>query len=362
MPTRSEPDEFRVYSVEMLLRHPRPGRIIFALLAVYFAYALSVPTPPLQIGIVAIGFMAAAYRCFRCRSAHRLVRHTRVLAVAKSVEREFLASTSIVSASIGTLAALGMWAGQLTAIAMCFWVLLVGYSAGIVVYHAPRPLVARINLLLGGMPSFVATLAWGGVEASIIALTFAAFLMSGWFAIMDTYRAARAEFALRCLLEQRAQIDSLTRLPNRAGLEHLFDRLPETEPIAIHVIDLDRFKPVNDRYGHLVGDALLRMIAARLESTVGDAGQAARFGGDEFVIVQRNVATRGALLAFAERLREVLHLPYPLADASIRVGASIGSCYAPAARARNFAALFETADAALLEAKRLLEHRRSATG
>ena len=97
-------------------------------------------------------------------------------------------------------------------------------------------------------------------------------------------------------LLQLSQLDALTGLLNRAGFEEfLGDRLRRTDAtakLALLYIDLDRFKPVNDTHGHLVGDELLRQFAQRLKSTVRPTDEVARLGGDEFAVVVPGIATR----------------------------------------------------------------------
>ncbi|MCB5184529.1 GGDEF domain-containing protein [Methylobacillus gramineus] len=135
---------------------------------------------------------------------------------------------------------------------------------------------------------------------------------------------------------ERALHDRLTGLPNR---ELLLDRIEQAinystrndQLCAGLFIDLDRFKPINDTYGHLIGDVVLKEVATRLKFTVREADTLARLGGDEFFVLARDIGTPEAAELLAEKLRMQLISPIildglpPIKDLS----ASIGVCVFP---------------------------------
>lgn len=131
------------------------------------------------------------------------------------------------------------------------------------------------------------------------------------------------------MLEKEARTDPLTGLGNRRALytaaAHHVARLHRLcEPLVILVMDLDRFKSVNDKFGHPAGDALLRHFAAILQKQFRGTDQLFRFGGEEFVALLQPSDERGAV-CLAERLRrEVAACPLQLRGASIAVTVSIG--------------------------------------
>ncbi len=96
------------------------------------------------------------------------------------------------------------------------------------------------------------------------------------------------------------------------------------EMVAVLFIDLDRFKPINDRLGHLVGDALLRGVAARLRGTVREPDLVARLGGDEFVILQITAQPAVETAELAARIVATLSAPYEVDGRILEIGASIG--------------------------------------
>ncbi len=128
--------------------------------------------------------------------------------------------------------------------------------------------------------------------------------------------------------------DVLTQLPNR-GL--FFDRVNQAlelakrhgAKLALLFIDLDRFKPINDTWGHAVGDLLLRAVAQRLTARVRATDTVGRIGGDEFVILLHEVANEEGAIKVAEALREALRQPFEVADRTLAISASIGIALYP---------------------------------
>jgi diguanylate cyclase (GGDEF)-like protein len=156
-------------------------------------------------------------------------------------------------------------------------------------------------------------------------------------------------------LTRLASHDFLTGLPNRiAFLAALRDM---ADHVAIVAIDLDGFKPVNDRHGHQAGDDLLHQVAQRLNECIGSDGIASRFGGDEFMLLRQVAAGdagRDAAMALAREAILALSTPFMVADYPVRIGASAGIHVtdSAASSAGTPAALLARADRALYAAKR----------
>lgn len=125
-----------------------------------------------------------------------------------------------------------------------------------------------------------------------------------------------------------AHHDALTGLPNRTlldeRLEHAVAHAKRGEIVATHLLDLDYFKNINDTLGHPVGDKLLRMVADRLRRLVQEGETVARMGGDEFAIVQVQVAQPSDATALAQRVIEGVSEPYEIDGHQVVVGASVG--------------------------------------
>jgi diguanylate cyclase (GGDEF)-like protein/PAS domain S-box-containing protein len=126
-----------------------------------------------------------------------------------------------------------------------------------------------------------------------------------------------------------ARTDSLTGLPNRAAfLERLnleFARAKRgANQFAVHYLDLDHFKDVNDTLGHPIGDALLRAVAERLQSCVRETDMVARFGGDEFAVLQDDVEDTADVETLAAKIGETIAAPFAIEGNQVQTTASIG--------------------------------------
>jgi diguanylate cyclase (GGDEF)-like protein/PAS domain S-box-containing protein len=157
-------------------------------------------------------------------------------------------------------------------------------------------------------------------------------------------------------IEQLAWYDSLTGLPNRNLLRESMRDLVMTAAnrrrrIAVMLIDLDRFKDVNDTLGHLVGDALIKSVAQVLRETVGSTGLVARLGGDEFVVLVNEFEHRQEVALLAARLAQSLHRTDFVPNVDTQVSASIGIALFPE-HGREMSTLLKNADAAMYQAKR----------
>nr|WP_320114199.1 diguanylate cyclase [uncultured Desulfuromonas sp.] len=162
--------------------------------------------------------------------------------------------------------------------------------------------------------------------------------------------------------QQEAQIrklayhDALTGLPNRTLF---YDRLcqallqceRENSHGAIAFLDLDLFKSINDSYGHAAGDMLLKVIAKRLSGCVRESDTVARIGGDEFLLILRELKDRDSAVVLIEQLIESIRKPITLNNEIIHTSASVGLCFYPQ-HGTTVDDLLKCADGAMYEAKR----------
>ncbi|MCQ4294009.1 diguanylate cyclase [Pseudomonas stutzeri] len=156
-------------------------------------------------------------------------------------------------------------------------------------------------------------------------------------------------------LKQAAFHDPLTELPNRRYLVErvemaLSDAGRRNESIALLLIDLDHFKPINDEHGHDAGDQLLRTLGQRLRNLVRSNDMAARLGGDEFAVLLTGPDVELDAAHIAERLLHELSQPVTYGDISLAVTISVGAAFFPR-HADEFAQLYKAADEALYRAK-----------
>lgn len=176
--------------------------------------------------------------------------------------------------------------------------------------------------------------------------------LRGYVKIMRDQTTAR-------LAEEQTQFlalhDMLTGLPNRVHFSNqLHKAIAHSDrtdiPLAVLMLDLDRFKYVNDTFGHHVGDLLLKEVAARIQSSVRETDTVARLGGDEFIVIQTNAAQPAAAKTLAKKIIHELTQPYQLEDNEIISGTSIGVSSYPL-DAKNPVDLVKHADLALYQAK-----------
>jgi diguanylate cyclase (GGDEF)-like protein/PAS domain S-box-containing protein len=150
-----------------------------------------------------------------------------------------------------------------------------------------------------------------------------------------------------------ARHDLLTGLPNRQQFRERLERSlagPGEPCAAVHFLDLDGFKPVNDTLGHAAGDRLLQLVAERLQNSVRGSDCVARFGGDEFAVLQAGAAKREEAADLAQRITASLSEPFNIDGQTASIGASVGIAMAPEDGA-NTDQLLKAADIALYSAK-----------
>ncbi len=193
-----------------------------------------------------------------------------------------------------------------------------------------------------------------GLNVTLVVVTMTYILM---IISNDFERMINSQAETKRLSDENAKlanIDSLTGLPNR---RQFFSQLntvvaentARSKRFAIGVLDLDGFKPVNDLYGHVAGDAVLTETGRRLQSLAGDDVFVARLGGDEFGIIMNDIED-ASLIPFGEDVCTALKLPFTLSSGVAHVSASIGFAVFPDA-APSAELLFERADYALYNAK-----------
>lgn len=227
-----------------------------------------------------------------------------------------------------------------------------GFGAGILARLSLRPAVAVADLLAISLPAIVVTFMQPDVPHVGLGLMFTIYLVGGLEMVRLSYNSTINHITLKRQFEQLARLDPLTGIFNRSILDaDLVQMLADSKAgaVAVHAIDLDHFKAANDRFGHPVGDALLKEVAARLKSAASPADLIVRMGGDEFILVQKCVASGDAEL-MARRIFELVSAPYRVAGHDVVIGLSIGVAVSPG-DGRSVDALLSSSDKALYRAK-----------
>lgn len=157
-------------------------------------------------------------------------------------------------------------------------------------------------------------------------------------------------------LQKIAMYDALTKLPNRTyfyqKINQCFENAQRYEyRFMVLFLDLDGFKPVNDNYGHDIGDILLVMIAERLSHIIGETNMAARFGGDEFTVLVDHLRDDEVIITLPDQLITSIRQPYYIHDHIIKIGVSIGVAVYPD-DGHTIVELLRHADLAMYDAKR----------
>jgi len=198
--------------------------------------------------------------------------------------------------------------------------------------------------------SYVAQQWWRHNAPILVSFLFCLGLFSA-----GAYRVSRREQSHSLELLHQARRDALTGLPNRAAInEVLRDTIrfssDQAREFAVLFIDLDRFKDINDAYGHVVGDHLIVAAANTIQSTLRDVDVLGRFGGDEFTILLRDSNVERAC-AIAERLLNAFQIPLMVGARHLQISPSIGIAVYPA-HGTDIETLIKHADTAMYEAKR----------
>jgi diguanylate cyclase (GGDEF)-like protein len=242
--------------------------------------------------------------------------------------------------------------------------LIFGYGAGIVTRLAVRPAICVTSLMVATIPTVIGFCArvanadglYASAVFSIQSLLIAGFAIASLESVLDIYRTTCQQLIAKLDLAILARQDDLTGLPNRIQLRERFNeaggRIREADDLlALHCLDLDHFKAVNDTFGHPMGDLLLKAVTKRLMQVIREGDTVARMGGDEFAILQTGIRHIDEARLLGLRVIRALSAPFKLDGHEICIGASIGVALAPR-DGLNLEHLISCADEALYESKR----------
>jgi len=362
-------------SFARLLRFERPSDAVY----VELVDALFSLVPPMVFLAISIGVVGAAifartgdWLVIGSTAAILVVTAERILmalryrrareagplsfAAARSWEKRFAARRFITTSILGIMGARCFMLPNPN-VHMLMVGMLVAYGAGTVTRVAYRPRLAIINLLIVSVPSIAACLYIGGTAYWCLAFIMAIFLVGSFETVQHLYAAIVSQLTLKLRFAGLARRDALTGLSNRLALNENLEAIVaaasrQGRPIAIHSLDLNNFKQANDRFGHPVGDAVLREVAKRLSWLTRENDLLVRLGGDEFVLVQADVTSREQALALATRIVREIATTYQINGHAIQLGTSVGIAMMTPDQPVSAEDLLDRADQALYQAKR----------
>lgn len=238
------------------------------------------------------------------------------------------------------------------------------FGAGVVARTAGRPVICCMSIVFAVAPTVMAfvfhafqasgtplQLEFSLLQAALLAVVATMSLISA----RHQYQASIEHLTAKHDLAALARSDPLTGLPNRLQLREAFQPSVKSSastgrPLAIHYLDLDGFKAINDGYGHPAGDVVLRDVASRLKETVRAGDTVSRLGGDEFLLIQVGVEHRSEAEMLARRIIRKLSEPYIVDGHTLRISVSIGIVMSPEF-GTDLEKLIACADAALYRSK-----------
>ena len=323
------PDHVRIELIDMLFQTRVPLSIAGFTLAIVSCHVAISSANPWFYGLSAAGVIVTIFRVATEGVYHRSKgQRSFTIAAAERWERLYAWSSYVFAGLIGILGAATFWAKnpahQLLATALVF-----GYAAGIVCRISVRPGIALPALMLVALPTAFAALARVDSNLAFYAVILIAFLLGSFETVRFIYRQNIEQISLKHEFSTLARHDALTGLANRLGFQERLAIIVARARavgclIAVHSVDLDRFKEVNDVHGHPVGDALLQAVASRLSGILRDGDFAVRMGGDEFVVVQSVVGNREEAMLLGRRIIRTLSEPFIIDGLELTVGASVG--------------------------------------
>ncbi len=262
-------------------------------------------------------------------------------------ERRYVAGTVATALVLGVFAARSILLGDALCSVMAIGIGF-GFGAGVVARLALRPVAALLDLVAIAGPAAIVSFMQPDLRHVGLGLLILMYVVASFEMVRLSFNASINQITLKRQFEQLARSDAMTGVFNRSVLAEDLPRMLATGGmVAIHTLDLDRFKEANDRFGHPVGDALLKQVAARLKALAGSDDLVVRMGGDEFVLVQRAADDAEAM---AQRIVQSISLPYDVDAQLVEVGASVGVAVAPD-DGRTVEALLSRSDKALYRAK-----------
>jgi diguanylate cyclase len=227
-----------------------------------------------------------------------------------------------------------------------------GFGAGVVARLSLCPRIAILALLATGLPVIAVTFMQPDLRHFGLGMLLSIYLAGSMEMVRLIHKSTVSHITLKQQFEQLARLDPMTGVFNRSVLTtDLADMIArQGAGVAVHAIDLDHFKAANDRFGHPVGDALLKQVTERLQSIARPGDLIVRMGGDEFILAQQRSSGRGDVEVRAQQICDAVSAPYLVGGHDIVIGVSVGVAVSPE-DGQSVEALLVRSDSALYRAK-----------
>ncbi|MGY8638441.1 GGDEF domain-containing protein [Bradyrhizobium sp. 14AA] len=300
------------------------------------------------VALTVAGAVVALVRLFEIFAFRRRLGRSPQLGRAEAArwERCYVAGSITTAFVLGVFAARSIVLGDAVCSVMAIGIGF-GFGAGVVARLSLRPIAAFIDLVAIAAPAAVVTLMQPDLRHVGLGLLIVMYVAASFEMVRLSFNASVSQIMLRQQFERLARSDPMTGVFNRSVLTADLPAMLAAGMVAVHTLDLDRFKEANDRFGHPVGDALLKQVAGRLKALAAAEDVVVRMGGDEFVLVQRAAADAEAI---ARRIVQSISAPYDVEGQLIELGVSVGVAVAPD-DGRTAEALLSRSDRALYRAK-----------
>jgi|GEM_PF-640522 len=232
--------------------------------------------------------------------------------------------------------------------------MLVTYCAGVAVGMGVRLRVAVPSMILSLAPALCVSIWTPDALYRVVGGLVGAALVSAIQSLRARHERSVQDIGLRLTFSHLARKDALTALPNRIALREWYAECvvsgKEDALIAVHYLDLNGFKPVNDTHGHPVGDALLTAVGRRIAHTIRETDIVARLGGDEFAVIQYDIHNADEAALLAGRLTDALARPFRIRKLTLKISTGLGYVVARG-KEENLDDLLGRADEALYQSK-----------
>lgn len=299
-------------------------------------------------GLTVAGVVVAIVRLVEIFAFRRRLAAPPRLGRAEAVrwERRYIAGTVVTALVLGVFAARSIVLGDALCCVMAVGIGF-GFGAGVVARLALRPVAALLDLVAIAAPAAIVSFMQPDLRHVGLGLLILMYVVASFEMVRLSFNASISQITLKRQFEQLARSDPMTGVSNRSVLARDLPVMLSAGMVAVHTLDLDRFKEANDRFGHPAGDALLKQVAGRLKALAAPDDLVIRMGGDEFVLVQRAASDAEAM---ARRIVQSIGRPYEVDGQVIDLGASVGVAVAPD-DGRTAEALLSRSDKALYRAK-----------